>query len=47
MAQAAVTQVALGAVAGPCPPQPLNVTDTNISENWRLFCQSDKTMWLL
>jgi len=39
MAQVIVTQVALGAVAGLRPPQPLNVTDMNISENWHLFCQ--------
>ena len=31
--------VAPGPVAGLRPPQPLNVTDTNIAENWRLFRQ--------
>ena len=31
--------VAPGPVAGLRPPQPLNVTDTNMAENWRLFRQ--------
>ena len=30
---------ALGPVSGLRPPQPLNVTDTNFAENWRLFRQ--------
>jgi len=39
MEYAAAAQAALGPVAGLRPPQSLNVTDTNISENWRLFRQ--------
>ena len=39
MAQATAPQVAPGPVAELRPPQPLNVTDTNIFENWRLFHQ--------
>jgi len=39
MEHAAAAQAAPGPVAGLRPPQPLNVTDTNISENWRLFRQ--------